>query len=69
MKMMITSYLTGSHHVPDSQLREIVLEEHLECGCQCDRLASLNCPGRFNESTCECQCDHHTFGQVSPQHS
>lgn len=68
--MTITSYLTGPQHLPDSQLREVVLEEHLECGCQCDQLAALNCPGRFNRSTCECHCDHHTFGQVShsPQH-
>ena len=63
--MMFTSYLTGPQHVPDSQLREVVLEEHLECGCQCDQLAALSCPGRFNGSTCECHCDQQTFGQVS----
>ena len=65
LKMMITSYLTGPQHVPDSQLREVVLEEHLECGCQCDHLAALNCAGRFNGTTCECECDLHTYGQVS----
>ena len=63
--MMIRSYLTGAHHVPDEQLREVVLEEHLECGCQCDPVAALNCAGKFNGSTCECECDHQRFGQVS----
>ena len=65
MKMMFRSYLTGAHHVPDERLREVVLEEHLECGCQCDRLAALTCSGTFNESTCECECDKEMFDQVS----
>ena len=54
--------------MPDEQLREVFLEEHLECGCQCDRLAALHCPGQFNESTCECQCDQERFGQVRSLH-
>jgi len=63
MKMTFRSYLTGAHHVPDERLREVVLEEHLECGCQCDRLAALTCSGTFNESTCECECDKEMFEQ------
>ena len=30
----VKSYLTGKE--PRERLRELVLEEHVECGCQCD---------------------------------
>merc|ERR1719192_940591 len=38
VKMMLKSYLTGPDQVPDERVREMVLEEHLECGCACHQL-------------------------------
>ena len=63
--MMLKSFLTGpdqaryfspiyfSHvyfQVPDQRVREMVLEEHLECGCACDELTPMECLGRWGES-------------------
>ena len=35
----VKSYLTGKE--PRERLRELVLEEHVECGCQCDPQVNL----------------------------
>ena len=50
--------------VPDERVREMVLEEHLECGCACHQLGHRECLGRFNTTTCECGCSVQQFGQV-----
>ena len=65
MKMMLKSYLTGPDQVPDERVREMVLEEHLECGCACDEFAPYQCLGKFNKTTCQCDCTPEDFGQVN----
>ena len=63
--MMLKSYLTGPDQVPDERVREMVLEEHLECGCACDEFAPYQCLGKFNKTTCQCDCTPEDFGQVN----
>ena len=53
-----------SDQVPDERVREMVLEEHLECGCACGGMESNKCLGKFNKTTCECLCSRNEFGQV-----
>ena len=65
VKMMLKSYLTGPDQVPDERVREMVLEEHLECGCACDEFAPYQCLGKFNKTTCQCDCTPEEFGQVT----
>jgi len=60
----LKSYLTGPDQVPDERVREMVLEEHLECGCACDEFAPYQCLGKFNKTTCQCDCSPEDFGQA-----
>ena len=41
------------------KIREVVLEEHEECGCQCLTVTSAHCmePHLFNNDSCSCTCD------------
>jgi len=59
--MRVKSYLTGKE--PRERLRELVLEEHVECGCQCDPQAAASCAGKFNRQTCACECPLHIFAE------
>ena len=43
------------------RIKELILDEHVECGCQC--LNNAHCVGIFNEVTCDCECDENRFGQ------
>jgi len=59
--MRVKSFLTGKE--PRERLRELVLEEHVECGCQCTPQAAAACAGKFNDVSCECECPLALFGQ------
>merc|ERR1719397_1119688 len=59
--MRVKSFLTGKE--PRERLRELVLEEHVECGCQCTPQAAAACAGKFNDVTCECECPLAIFGE------
>merc|ERR1719507_1158009 len=37
-------------------MKELVLEEDEECGCQCAGISATHCAGHFNEMKCECEC-------------
>ena len=54
VKMMIRSFLTGKD--PVDKMKELILDEHEECGCQCSPELFTECSGRFNNLTCECEC-------------
>jgi len=61
VKMMIRSFLTGKE--PVDKMKELILDEHEECGCQCSSLLSSECSGRINNLTCECDCPTLQFGE------
>jgi hypothetical protein len=52
--MTIRLYLTGEE--PVDKRKELILDEHAECGCQCSHELASECSGLFNEMTCECEC-------------
>jgi hypothetical protein len=51
-----TQYLGHDVH---EKFRELVLEEHEECGCQCLSVMPEHCmePSLFNNISCSCACD------------
>ena len=61
VKMMIRSFLTGKE--PVDKMKELILDEHEECGCQCSQELAKECSGRFNDVTCECECPALEFGE------
>ena len=61
VKMNIRSFLTGKE--PVDKAKELILDEHVECGCQCSRAQAKQCSGRFNNMTCECECPTWKFGE------
>ena len=64
VKMTVKTQLIGRD--PRQKYKEMVLEEHTECGCQCLHISELSClqPGRFNNRTCECECDEAEYGRA-----
>ena len=54
VKIMVRSFLAGAE--PEEKLKEVVLEEHLECGCECSKEVTAKCAGRLNLGTCQCEC-------------
>ena len=54
IKMMVRSFLAGAE--PEEKLKEVVLEEHLGCGCECSKEVTAKCTGRLNIGTCQCEC-------------
>ena len=46
-------------HEMQERFRELVLEEHEECGCRCLNVRPEHCmePSLFNNETCSCKCD------------
>ena len=62
VKMLVKSFLPGEK--PRQKLKEMVLEEHLECGCECNKEMAARCAGRFNLATCECECTMREFGHA-----
>ena len=61
VKMTIRSYLTGKE--PVDKMKELILDEHVECGCQCNHKLASDCSGRFNSVTCGCECPAQEFGE------
>ena len=43
-------------------VKELLLDEHESCGCQCRDLSPLHCAGTFNPQRCECVCPSEQFG-------
>ena len=61
VNMMFQSNSSGRDPTEGSQ--ELILDEHAECGCRCNPWAALQCTGRFNDDTCQCECDLRRFGE------
>ncbi|XP_023334338.1 uncharacterized protein LOC111705872 isoform X2 [Eurytemora carolleeae] len=59
VKMTVKTTLIGRD--PREKMKEMLLDEHVDCGCQCKHISSLSCRGRFNNETCECECDEQIY--------
>lgn len=48
------------------KFKELVLEEHEECACQCLTVSPKHClrPELFNNETCSCACDNSLYRYV-----
>ena len=57
VEMHLKTQVLGSN--AREKFRELVLEEHEECGCQCLTVTPAHCmePHLFNNETCACTCD------------
>ena len=62
VKMTVRSFLTGG--TPKEQLKELILDDHEECGCECVPELASECAGMFNPGTCECECPAWEFGEA-----
>ena len=60
VKMVVKTHLQGRDS--KERLKELILDEHMECGCQCKDISASLCTGTFNEETCECECEERLFG-------
>ena len=61
VKMVVKTHLGGRDK--KESLKELILDEHMECGCQCKDMSASLCAGTFNELTCECECEDRLFGE------
>jgi len=61
VKMTVRSFLTGG--TPKDQLKELILDDHVECGCECSPELMVECAGLFNPGTCECECTAWEYGE------
>jgi len=61
VKMTVRSFLTGG--TPKDQLKELILDDHVECGCECSPELMAECAGLFNPGTCECECTAWEYGE------
>ena len=59
VEMHLKSTVLGSRSREKVKFKELVLEEHEECGCQCLSVTPAHCmePHLFNNETCACACD------------
>ena len=62
VKMTVRSFLTGG--TPKEQLKELILDDHVECGCECIPELANECAGMFNPGNCECECPAWEFGEA-----
>ena len=60
-KVMMMFKTNSSGRDSKHRIKELILDEHIECGCKCLNFA--HCAGRFNEVTCDCECDESSFGE------
>ena len=55
VKMLFMTQLTNRD--PNERVKELILDEHLECGCLCKESDQRRCQGLFNQTSCLCSCD------------
>ena len=59
-KSLARTQLTGRD--PKERIKELILDEHTECGCSCSPYTQQMCAGRLNQKTCKCECPDSEFG-------
>ena len=60
-KSLARTQLTGRD--PKERIKELILDEHTECGCSCSPYAQQMCAGRLNQKTCKCECPDADYGE------
>ena len=55
VNMVVRSHLQGQES--KQRYKDVIMEEHLECGCQCKDVSEAFCSGTLNARTCSCECD------------
>jgi len=60
IKMLFRTQLTGRD--PKERIKELILDEHTECGCSCSPYTQQMCARRLNQKTCKCECPDSEFG-------
>ena len=55
-KILMMFKTNSSGQGAKKMVKELILDEHVECGCRCSKLSQAQCAGRFDELTCECAC-------------
>merc|ERR1719461_1005879 len=61
MQMMVKTHFQGRDE--KEKWKELILDEHVECGCQCSQRSKAECAGRYNLVTCECECEERIYGE------
>ena len=61
VKMMVKTHFQGRDE--KEKWKELILDEHVECGCKCRDMSASQCAGRFNALTCECECEERFYGE------
>ena len=61
VKMMVKTHLQGRDE--KEKWKELILDEHVECGCKCKDMSAAGCAGRFNTLTCVCECEERFYGE------
>ena len=61
VNMAVRTHLYGRDH--RERMKELVLDEHMECGCRCNNVLPTQCADTFNSALCECQCEESVYGK------
>ena len=61
VNMKMRSFQTG--RPLKEELKELIFDEHIECGCECEPELSYECLHMFNKATCQCECPDLEFGE------
>ena len=61
VKMMVKTHFQGRDE--KEKWKELILDEHVECGCKCKDMSAAQCAGRFNTLTCVCECEERFYGE------
>jgi len=62
VKMMVKAFRVGSD--AREKVKDIILDDHTQCGCECGEELEAECAGNFNRVTCACECPLSKFGTV-----
>ena len=64
-KVVVMTFRTNSSGRDSTEgSQELILDEHVECGCSCNDEVRKRCNRRFNPSTCTCECDQILNGEI-----
>lgn len=62
VKMTVKAFRAGSD--PRERVKDLILDDHTACGCECGEGLAAECAGLFNPVSCSCECPLRKFGGV-----